>query len=209
MAQNLQAVKPQATELKPVNGVEMVQNMTMEHLSVTQAFFKDVAEELDAFATRVAEALMNGNKLLLCGNGGSASDAQHIAAEFVGRFVKDREALPAIAFTTDTSILTAVGNDYGFDEVFSRQAAALVQPGDIFIGISTSGNSTNVMKAFDVAKMRGAECVLLAGREGGKAMTQADTSFVVRHDVTAHIQECHITLLHMLCSLVEAKMGYA
>jgi D-sedoheptulose 7-phosphate isomerase len=195
------------TAFKQPAGVAMVKDILASHLSVTETFFNGVATELDALADDVVACLSNGNKILLCGNGGSAADAQHIAAEFVGRFVKDRPSLPAIALTTDTSALTAIGNDYGFDEVFARQTAGLGQMGDILIGISTSGNSKNVIRAFEVAQEKGIMTVLLAGRDGGAAVKLADKAFVVRHDVTAQIQECHIMFLHTLCSLMEAKLG--
>ncbi|MBI1362737.1 MAG: SIS domain-containing protein [Proteobacteria bacterium] len=185
----------------------MVKDILASHLSVTETFFNEVAAELDAFADDVVACMNSGNKVMLCGNGGSAADAQHIAAEFVGRFVKDRPSLPSIALTTDTSALTAIGNDYGYDEVFSRQVAGLGQKGDILIGISTSGNSKNVIRAFEVAQEKGIMCVLLAGRDGGAAVKYADKAFVVRHNVTAQIQECHIMFLHTMCSLMEAKMG--
>ena len=191
----------------PVDGVAMVKSILAEHLSVTEIFFNEVATELNALADDVVACLQDGNKVLLCGNGGSAADAQHIAAEFVGRFVKDRPSLPSIALTTDTSIITAVGNDYGYDEIFARQVQGLGQKGDILIGISTSGNSGNILRAFEEGSKKGLINVLLSGRDGGKAVKVADKAFVVRHNVTAQIQECHIMLLHTLCSLVEAKMG--
>jgi D-sedoheptulose 7-phosphate isomerase len=157
-------------------------------------------------AFMLAECLESGGKLLFFGNGGSAADAQHLAAEFVGRFVKERRALPAIAFTTDTSILTAVGNDYGFDQVFSRQVQALGQPNDVAIGISTSGNSPNVLLAFREASKMGLKTIGLAGKDGGQLARSVDLPIVVPASNTARIQECHIAIGHLFCELVEERM---
>lgn len=177
------------------------------HHKAVNSFFSTCTEDLEKFADLCANALENGNKILLCGNGGSASDAQHIAAEFVGRFVKDRRPLPSIALTTDTSILTAVGNDYGYDDVFSRQVEGLGVKGDVLIAISTSGGSPNVMKAVESAKEKGIHTICVSGKSGGTLKDVCDMSFVVPVQETARIQECHIMLLHILCGLVEAKMG--
>lgn len=178
------------------------------HKQAVEGFFAEHSDALELLGKRCAQALGNGNKILLCGNGGSASDAQHIAAEFVGRFLKDRVALPSIALTTDTSIITAVGNDYGYEYIFSRQVEALGQSGDIFIGISTSGNSDNVIKAVEVAKEKGIYTVALSGKDGGDLKNYAEMNLVVPSMITAHIQETHITALHTLCTLVELEMGY-
>jgi D-sedoheptulose 7-phosphate isomerase len=157
-------------------------------------------------AMMLTECLESGGKLLFFGNGGSAADAQHLAAEFVGRFVKERRALPAIAFNTDTSILTAVGNDYGFDRVFSRQMEAFGQPGDVAIGITTSGNSPNVLLAFKEAAQLGVKTIGLAGKDGGQLARCVDLPIVVPASNTARIQECHIAIGHLFCELVEEKM---
>lgn len=148
-------------------------------------------------------ALQHGHKILLCGNGGSAADSQHIAAEFVGRFVKERQGLPAIAFTTDTSILTAVGNDYGYDEVFRRQVEALGREGDVLIGISTSGNSGNVVKAFQQAKKQGVKTIAFTGMKESKMSELADLTLRVPAPVTARVQECHIMVGHMICEYID------
>lgn len=190
------------------NAQSHIAAMAAEHQRVVEGFFSQVGPSLESLADLVCESLRQGGKVILCGNGGSAADAQHIAAEFVGRFVKDRPALASIALTTDTSILTAVGNDYGYDEVFSRQVAGVGRKGDVLIGITTSGNSANVLKAFEVAQSMGIHTVALAGRDGGKAAPMAEQAFVVGSKITAHIQECHIMLLHMLCAVIEAKMGF-
>ena len=151
----------------------------------------------------MVEALEKGNKVLLFGNGGSAADAQHIAAEFVGRFAFDRPALPALALSVNTSCLTAIGNDYGFDLVFSRQLEALAHQGDVAIGISTSGNSPNVLRAMAVARKMGLHTVALTGCTGGKLKGAVDHCICVPSDQTPRIQECHILIGHIISELVE------
>ncbi len=151
----------------------------------------------------VHQALKNGHKILFFGNGGSASDSQHLAAEFVGRYEKERRALPAIALTTDTSILTAVGNDYGYDRVFERQIEALGSRGDVAFGISTSGNSKNVLLGIKKAKEKGLYTIGLSGRDGGELKSLADLSFVVPSQKTARIQEAHIMIGHIICERVD------
>ena len=153
-------------------------------------------------------AIKNGNKLLLFGNGGSAADAQHIAAEFVGRFAFDRPALPALALSVNTSCLTAIGNDYGFDQVFSRQLEALARPGDVAIGFSTSGNSPNVLHAISTAKKMGLQTVALTGTPGGKLKQAADLDHCVcvPSSETPRIQECHILIGHIVSELVEQEL---
>ena len=153
----------------------------------------------------LSEVINQGGKILVCGNGGSAADSQHFAAEIIGRFEKERKALPAIALSTDTSILTAVANDYAYDDIFSRQVEGLGQPGDILIGISTSGNSPNVLKAIRKAGTMGLKTIGLLGKKGGEIRDAVDKVVVVPHDVTARIQEAHILILHFWASLVEAK----
>lgn len=188
--------------------VEDVKNMMDAHIESVTSFFPKNAQKLTELSTVVADAIVGGKKVLLCGNGGSASDAQHIAAEFVGRFVNNRRALASIALTTDSSILTAVGNDYGYEEVFSRQIEGLGKEGDILIAISTSGNSENIIRAVNSAKLLGIQSVSLTGKAGGKLNSMCDYNFCVEHPTTAHIQECHITFLHMLCALVEKELGF-
>ena len=157
-------------------------------------------------AQMIAECLTDGGKVLLFGNGGSAADAQHLAAELVGRFVLERSPLPGIALTTDSSILTAVGNDYGFDQVFVRQVLALGRPKDVAIGISTSGNSPNVIKAVQAAAGRGLRTIGLAGRDGGALAKAVEIAITVPSTNTARIQECHIAVGHVLCELVENEL---
>ncbi len=154
----------------------------------------------------MSSALKRGNKILLFGNGGSAADAQHIAAEIVGRYRRERRGLPAVALTTDTSILTAVGNDYGFERIFERQIEALCREGDVVIGITTSGNSENVVRALRLARNLGAVTVAFTGGSGGRVVEVAQYSFVVPSSETPRIQECHITLGHVLCEVIEEML---
>ncbi|WP_456472565.1 D-sedoheptulose 7-phosphate isomerase [Methanocaldococcus sp.] len=154
----------------------------------------------------IVEALKNGNKVLICGNGGSAADAQHFAAEIVGRFKLERKGFPAIALTTDTSILTAIGNDYGFDKIFERQVEALGKKGDILVSISTSGNSENVIRAVNKAKEIGIFTIGLLGKGGGKLKDIVDLALIVPSNDTARIQECHLTIYHVICEEVEKRM---
>ncbi len=154
----------------------------------------------------MSSALKRGNKILLFGNGGSAADAQHIAAEIVGRFKRERGGLPAIALTTDTSVLTAVGNDYGFERIFERQIEALCREGDVAVGISTSGNSENVVRALRRANELGAITVAFTGGSGGRVVEVARYAFVVPSADTPRIQECHITLGHVLCEIIDSAV---
>ncbi len=158
---------------------------------------------LEALARKMTEAVMDGKKVLWCGNGGSAADAQHLAAEFVGRFRRERKPLASVALTTDTSVLTSIGNDYGYDQVFSRQVLALAEEGDIVVGISTSGNSANVVEALEAARERGAFTVAMTGEGGGKMAGMADATICVPTKDTARVQEGHILCGHMLCDWVE------
>jgi D-sedoheptulose 7-phosphate isomerase len=154
-------------------------------------------------------ALSNGNKILACGNGGSAADCQHFAAELVGRFERERLPLPAIALTTDTSIITAVGNDYSFNDIFTKQVQAFGQPGDVLLAISTSGNSGNVLAAVEAALERDMRVVALTGKTGGKigqALTDADVHICVPHDRTARIQEVHLLTIHCMCDGIDAAL---
>ena len=173
---------------------------------------RKVAEDpvLTAQVARMAQivfdALKAGRRIYLCGNGGSAADSQHLAAEFIGRFQKERAAWPAEALSTNTSILTALGNDYSFDIVFSRQVEAMVQSGDVLIGLTTSGNSPNIIKAVEAARAKGAKTLGLAGRDGGALKKACDECFVVPAQATCRIQEVHIAVGHVICDLVESAM---
>jgi D-sedoheptulose 7-phosphate isomerase len=173
-----------------------------------------VLQELKLLAPHVAQAaqqasqvLLAGGKLMFCGNGGSAADSQHLAAELTGRFIKDRRPLAAMALSTDTSALTCIANDYSYDEVFSRQVQGLGRPGDLLIGISTSGNSKNVIRAVQVAREQGIQVLGLLGRDGGALKSLCDVALVVNSDVTARIQESHILIGHTLCGLIEQHLG--
>lgn len=166
-----------------------------------------LAPDVQAAGERIAQALRAGGKLLLCGNGGSAADAQHIAAELTGRFIQERRPLAAVALTTDTSALTCIGNDYGFDDVFARQLQAIARPGDVLLAISTSGHSRNVLRAVEVARSEGVISIGLLGRDGGALRALCDLSLVVPSTVTARIQESHILIGHTLCGLIEHELG--
>ncbi len=182
---------------------ERIVSAFKESAQVKLAFVEDNKERIHEVGSIMATAVKEGNKIILFGNGGSAADAQHIAAEIVGRFKKERNALPAIALTTDTSILTAVGNDYGFETIFERQVEALCLPGDVAIGITTSGNSENVIRGLRKAHDLGATTVAFTGRNGGKVVEVAHYSFIVPSYETPRIQECHITLGHVLCEIID------
>jgi len=174
-----------------------------EHLKLLAWVREHGAASVEAAAGALVLALQGGGKVLLCGNGGSAADAQHLAAQLVGRYKAERRGLPAIALTTDTSALTAIANDYGYDRVFARQVEALAKPGDAVVGISTSGNSPSVVEALATAARLGCTTLALTGRDGGKLGRMADIHLNVPHDDTARVQEAHITLGHILCELVE------
>jgi D-sedoheptulose 7-phosphate isomerase len=185
-----------------------IAKLLQDSIAVKQQLLADeVALALIAdVAQRCIDALRRGNKILLAGNGGSASDAQHIAAELVGRFELERDGLPAMALTTNASQLTALSNDYGYDAVFSRQLQAFAKKGDVFFGLSTSGNSANVVAAAEIAKARGLIVVGMTGQSGGKLEALCDICLKVPADNTARIQEAHITIGHILCALIEQEL---
>ena len=174
-----------------------------DHQNIIQKVIDKLVPDLEKACQLMTDTIQKGNKVLIAGNGGSAADAQHIAAELSGRFVKHRKALPGIALTTDTSALTAIANDYGYEYVFARQIEALAQPGDLFIGISTSGNSEVVLKAFDTAREMGCNTLGLSGRDGGKMNGLCDLNIIVPSNITARIQEMHILIGHILCQAVD------
>jgi D-sedoheptulose 7-phosphate isomerase len=174
-------------------------------LSVLQSLARQ-AELIDAIATRVRDTLLSGHMLLTCGNGGSATDAQHLAEELIGRFRSNRRALPAVALTADTAALTCIANDFGYDAVFARQVEGLARPGDLLICFSTSGNSANISAALQAARARGAGAIALLGKDGGPARALADLALVVASDDTARIQEAHLQILHYICEVVEAAV---
>jgi len=174
-------------------------------LQLKQVFFEQEMDRIIAQADDMAERLQRGGRILVCGNGGSAADAQHLAAELSGRYVKERRALAGIALTTDTSALTAIGNDYGFEQVFSRQVEAIGRPGDLLIGISTSGNSPNIIRAVASAKALGVRTLGLLGRDGGQLLDLLDDALVVPSRVTARIQEVHQMIYHFWCEALDAR----
>ena len=181
----------------------MIIQQLKDHQEVIQKVIDTLVPDIERACQLMISTLQGGKKVLIAGNGGSAADAQHIAAELSGRFVKNRKALPGIALTTDTSALTAIANDYGYDYVFARQVEALAQPGDLFIGISTSGNSEVVLRAFKTAKEMGCHTLGLSGRDGGKMNGLCDLNIVVPSELTARIQEMHILIGHILCQAID------
>ncbi|MDO8561317.1 MAG: D-sedoheptulose 7-phosphate isomerase [bacterium] len=188
------------------NSLDMIQARIKEH----QAAVTLLAEQspiIEDIANTFIQALQNGGKILLCGNGGSAADAQHVAAELMGRFKLERRAWPAIALTTNSSTVTAIGNDYGFEHVFARQVEALAKKGDVVVGISTSGNSENVLKAIEEGRKRGCTTVGITGKKGGALKTAGDICFCAPSDDTARIQEAHILMWHIVCELVELELS--
>ena len=189
-----------------IQAAELLVGQRLEnHFKVVQDM-KKIMPEVASAGLRVRTALEKGRKILICGNGGSAADSQHMAAEFVGRFVKERQSLPALALTVDTSLLTAVGNDYGFDCVFSRQVEGLGQEGDVLIAISTSGISANVVRAVKTAKEKGIFVIGMTGENGGILAKGSDLCLAVPSQVTARIQEMHIMIIHMICEIAEADI---
>ncbi|MFC1778873.1 D-sedoheptulose 7-phosphate isomerase [Thermodesulfobacteriota bacterium] len=183
--------------------VNEISRQLKAHIEVVRSVEEQLTEAITASVAMLVDALRNGKKILLMGNGGSAADAQHFAAEMVGRFLMERKALPAIALTTDTSILTAVGNDYGFDDIFKRQVEALAEPGDVVFGISTSGKSVNVKRAIDAGKDIGAKTLGLLGCDGGDIASVVDLHLTVPSSETPRIQEAHLVIIHIICDLVE------
>lgn len=189
--------------------IEIIKQRIVESINVKQLLFEngELISIVSQLANEITRSISNGGKIVVCGNGGSASDALHFAGEIVGRFVKERKAWPAVVLNADVAAMTAIANDYGYEDVFARQAEGHVKPGDIFVGISTSGNSENVYRAQEKAKELGAKTACLVGKDGGKIGREADFSIVVPSNVTARTQECHILIIHILCELVEEKLA--
>jgi D-sedoheptulose 7-phosphate isomerase len=167
---------------------------------------KDLGWEVSRATDLIEQCLRAGNKLLVCGNGGSATDASHFATELVVRFAKDRRALPAISLSSDNGILTATGNDYGFNEIFARQVAALGAPGDVLICLTTSGKSKNLIRALEEAKARKLKTIAFLGRDGGPTLGIADVDLLIKSESTARVQEAHHLLLHVLCEIIESRL---
>ena len=181
-------------------------NRTINDSVRTLKSLKDVEPQLSRAADLIDQCLRAGNKLLVCGNGGSAADASHFATELVVRFANDRTALPAICLASDSGILTAAANDYGFDEIFARQVAAFAQPGDVLICLTTSGESKNLIRALEEAKARKLKTIAFLGRDGGSTIGIADLDLLVKSDSTARVQEAHQFLLHVLCEVIESRL---
>lgn len=200
----MEAARRASTLSKQPKALQMTRFHTelQEHAAVLDLMF-GLEPAIVRAANIVAQSIRDGGKLMLAGNGGSAADSQHVAAEFVGRFINDRRALPAIALTVDSSALTCISNDYGYDYVFSRQVNALGKKGDSLIAISTSGNSISIVNAIEAAKSQGVKTIALLGRDGGKTKDLTDCEIIVPSNSTARIQEMHIFLAHFLCGEVE------
>lgn len=188
---------------------ELITTLIQDSIDVKMGLLSDVVllNTVENLADEIVKSIQNGNKLILCGNGGSASDSLHFAGEIVGRFQKERSAWPAVVLNADVATMTSIANDYGYDDVFARQTEGHVRPGDVFIGISTSGNSENVLRAVKVASEKGAVTAALLGKDGGKIKKMVDYPIVVPCNVTARIQECHIMLIHIICEIAEEKLG--
>ena len=180
-----------------------IQSEFQEHIELAQQTNLILSESISNVANECLSAISGGGKIILFGNGGSASDAQHIAAEFVGRYKKERNGLPAISLSTDTSALTAIGNDYGFERIFERQIQALGAPQDLAIAISTSGNSPNVLRGIRYAKTIGMKVIGFSGRDGGDMRNHCDLNLVVPSQITARIQEMHILIGHIICQIID------
>ena len=181
----------------------MIKRELDSHKKTIENVIENNIEVIEKACNLAVKTLKSGNKILLFGNGGSASDAQHIAAELTGRFVTERIPLPGIALTTDTSAITAIANDYGFSKIFSRQVQALANKGDLLIGISTSGNSENVINAFNVGKEIGCKSITLSGRDGGKMKGMSTVDIIISENTTARIQEMHILIGHIICGAID------
>jgi len=189
-----------------MSDLSSILNRTINDSVRTLKYLKDVEPQLTKVADLIDQCLRAGNKLLVCGNGGSAADASHFATELVVRFANDRTALPAICIASDSGILTAAANDYGFDEIFARQVAAFAQSGDVLICLTTSGKSKNLIRALEEAKARKLKTIAFLGRDGGSTIGIADLDLLVKSDSTARVQEAHQLLLHVLCEIIESRL---
>ena len=192
-----------------MDNIELIKQRIIDSIEVKKQLLEDadLINTMSEVAKQIIDGIQKGGKLVVCGNGGSASDALHFVSEIVGRFAKNRDSWPAIALNTNEATMTAIANDYGYDEVFARQAKGIVHAEDIFVGISTSGKSENVYRAMIAANKIGAKTVGLLGYDGGKIVDVSGYSIIVPSHVTARVQECHITIIHILCEIVEAKLS--
>lgn len=186
---------------------DVITNSLGEHLKVFETLLTRKIDAIEQAAEMLVRTISSGRKILICGNGGSAADAQHIAAEFTGRYERERRALAAIALTTDTSALTAIGNDYGFERVFARQVEALAEPGDCLIAISTSGNSPNILAAVVAAKRIGCKTIGLTGQLGSNLSSLCDAAILVPSTRTSRIQEAHIAVGHIFCEIIDGSLS--
>ena len=187
----------------------IIRSRVLESIDTMQRLisFPSIVHVVSNVAEEMISCISSGKKLIICGNGGSATDASHFAGEIVGRFMAERSSWPAIVLNSDIATLTSIANDYGYDNVFARQVEGFVQEGDVFIGISTSGNSENVFKGLKTAKEKGAKTVCLVGKDGGRISREADYSILVPSNSTARIQESHILIIHILCEIVEENLA--
>ena len=185
---------------------KLIKKHIREHSAVLDSIMQ-LEESIEKVANTFVSCLEKGGTIFWCGNGGSASDSQHLAGEFVGRFVDERKPLKSIALTSDSAVMTCIVNDYGYEHIFSRQIEALGIKGDVLVGISTSGNSKNVLKAFEVAKNKGVTTIGLLGKGGGEAASLVNQSIIISSNVTARIQEMHILIGHILCDLIEEGLN--
>ncbi len=186
--------------------IETIKQHLLDSAEIKRLIAENISDKILSSAFLIADCIGSGGKVIFFGNGGSAADAQHLSAEFVGRFKLERNALPAIALNTNTSIITAVGNDYGFDEIFSRQIDAWAKTGDVVIGISTSGESENILKGIEKAKSMNAKTIGFTGKGGGRLAKMVDIAIIVPSSDTPRIQEGHITIGHIICDLVEKML---
>lgn len=186
--------------------IDLIKKDFTDSIKTKENFLADNLKNIENICSVLTKCIKDSNKILICGNGGSAADAQHFSGELVNRFLLNRKPLPALALTTDTSILTSIGNDFGFSDVFSKQIEALGKPGDILIAISTSGNSENIIKAVEEAEKNNIRTVALLGKTGGKLKDISDYSLIVESDDTPRIQETHILLLHIFAEIIEKEL---
>lgn len=191
-----------------MNYQEIIEKELRTSIEVKQKILncKELLDDINDVAALMVDCLKCGNKILLCGNGGSASDSLHVAGELVGRFQKERKGYAVVSLNSDVATMTAIANDYGYEQVFARQVQALMNEGDILFGISTSGNSKNIIKAFEQAKELGGKTILLAGKDGGVLKSVADIDIVIPCETTAHIQEAHTCIYHILCEIIELEL---
>lgn len=187
------------------NEIEVIINEQIENLESLKT--NDFCEKIEEISLKLINALKNNKKILIAGNGGSASDAQHFAGEIVGRFLLERKGMAAIALNTDTSVLTCIANDYSFDDIYSRQIEGIGQEGDVFIGISTSGNSQNIIKAVEMCKKNNIETITFLGKDGGKLKNISDSYLLLPYKSTARVQEHHIMAIHLICEFVEKALA--